>query len=68
MSSSKFMLQFLACKKVVDKGADGHVSVWCASKLNKSQKLTSAMCKPVKSLNNGPAQLVVMVAKGGGGK
>jgi hypothetical protein len=57
------MSQFLACKKVLDKGVEGHLRVPCATKLDKSHELASAICKPLKSLNNRTAQRGVIAAK-----
>jgi hypothetical protein len=48
--------------KSFDKGVKGHVTAWCATKLYKSQKLTSTICMPLKSLSNGSAQLIVVDA------
>ena len=62
------MVQFLACKKVPDKGMKGNVTAWCAAKLDESHKLTSTICIPLKSLNNGCAQLIVVVIKDGENK
>jgi hypothetical protein len=62
------MVQFLARKKVPDEGVKGHVTAWCAAKLDKSHKLTSTICIPLKSLSNGSAQLVAIAVKDGGNK
>jgi len=62
------MVQFLACKKVPDKGMKGNVTAWCAAKLDESHKLTSTICIPLKSLSNGSALLVVFAVKDNGNK
>ena len=58
----------LACKKVLDKRVNGHVTAWCATKLYESQKLTSTICIPLKSLSNESAQLIVVAIKDRGNK
>jgi len=57
------MMQYLACKKVLDMGVKGHVTAWCATKLYESQELTGTICIPLKSLSNGSAQLIVVAVK-----
>ena len=68
LSPGEFMMQLLACKKVLDKRVKGHVTAWCATKLYESQKLTSTICIPLKSLSNGSAHLIIVAIKDGGNK
>ena len=63
MPASNLVLQFLACEKVLDEGVEGHALLGRASKPNKPNKLTGAICKPLEPLNSGPTQLIAVAAE-----